>query len=254
MVFPVSNEKDDSILFRKTLDRHKVGGKAGTITNIPTTNFVILADFLYVQPLSDTPMRILSTSVQDSFTGTGIRQVYFTYFTQSWVKKTVVINMNGTTPVLTPTDVFRIEELKAKYVGSFGFAVGTVNITSLDGANIYARISPGRNFFERCLHYVERRFSSHMMEIKLNSFLKEKVTFRMFRSEEDENGNLVNIGQDSAVLQTQELNNIYMTPVIVFNPNGIRTSIGIAVKADAAGQSAAGAFRFIDLQEIPDGV
>lgn len=250
MVFPVSEEKDDSILLRKTIDKHTVGGKAGTINNIPSNQFVILADFLYAQPISNTSMRLISTSVEDSFTGTGIRQVWFIYFTQSWIKKTIVINTNGTTPVLIPTDVFRIETVKAKYIGSFGFAVGTIGITSLDGVNTYARISPGKNFFERCLHYVEKGFSSHMMEIKLNSFLKEKVTFRMFRSEEDESGNLVNIGQDSAVLSGQELTNIYMTPIIVFNPHGIRTSIGIAVKGDAPGQSASGAFRFVDLSEM----
>lgn len=254
MVFPISEEKDNSILFRKTIDRHMVGGKAGFITNVPTNAFVILSDMIYVQPLSETQMRIQSTSTQDSNTGTGIRQLYFIYFNQLWIKKTIIIDLNGTTPVLTPSDVFRIETIKAKIVGSFGFAVGTISVTSISGVDIYARILPGRNFFERCLHYVQKGYSSHMMEIKLNSFTADRVTFRMFRSEEDESGNLVNIGQDTAVIKNQEVNNIYMTPIIVFNPNGIRTSIGIAVKGDTAGGIASGAFRFIDLQEIPDGV
>lgn len=87
-------------------------------------------------------MSIVSTSVEDSPTGTGARSVVMEYLDGDLNYSYEVISMNGTTPVLTnATDVRFINGFHMATFGSAREAVGTINVTN--GGITYARITAG---------------------------------------------------------------------------------------------------------------
>lgn len=126
---------------------------------ISTTSYVLLSNATVTQPSANTAMKIVSTSANDSSTGTGANQVTVEYLPFAWAteKKSEVISMNGLTAVaLRNTDVFRIEAMYINKIGGSGSgADGTITLVdNATGLIKYAQIDSGSAIFERCIHYV----------------------------------------------------------------------------------------------------
>ncbi len=107
----------------------------------------------FVNIAAQAGLEILSSSANDiDTTGTGIRTVTLYYLDNTFAEKTEVIAMNGTGVVATvATDIYRVQSLRAKTVGSTGAAVGTITLRNLADTPIYATIEPlntrSRNIF-----------------------------------------------------------------------------------------------------------
>lgn len=124
---------------------------------ISTGTLKILSNNLNIaQPAAGIQMSIVSTSAQDSSTGTGIGKVLLQYWDSNWNFIQEVLTLNGLTAVNTVgTDIFRIEELYRISAGTGLTAQGTVTMSDVPvSGNIYAQIDINRGMFERCLHYV----------------------------------------------------------------------------------------------------
>jgi hypothetical protein len=103
----------------------------------------------YVFPATPQQMELVSSSVEDdpdkgsSVAGSGIHTVTLYYLDSNYEEKTEDIVLDGTTEVTTvATNILRVNKLKAKVVGSSGFAIGTIAIRNLSNSPIYSTIDP----------------------------------------------------------------------------------------------------------------
>jgi|WetSurSiteA1Bulk_404760.scaffolds.fasta_scaffold01970_1 hypothetical protein len=105
---------------------------------------------LYVFPTVAQQMELVSSSAEDdpdkggAVAGTGIHTVTIYYLNNLYEAKTEDINLNGTGVVTTvATDIFRVNRIKAKVVGSSGVAVGTILLRHLSDSPVYSSIDIG---------------------------------------------------------------------------------------------------------------
>jgi hypothetical protein len=104
----------------------------------------------YTFPAAAQQMELVSTSVEDdpdkgsSVAGTGIHTVTLYYLDNTYAAATEDINLNGTAAVTTTaTNILRVNAIKAKVVGTYGSAAGTISIRNLSDSPVYAAIDPG---------------------------------------------------------------------------------------------------------------
>ncbi len=226
------------------LKDHIVGSRIGSRNNVPSTDFIILTNIDVVQPTANTAMIIVSSNTGDSASGTGIQQITIDYFNQSWIKKSETVILNGITQITTAnTDIFRIDRIHANKVGVNANADGTITFKSPDNTLLYAQLDAGTAIFERAIVYVPTGYMCIISDVKIGSYSGETI-FRIFMTEEDANGNLVPIGQDSAELSSTIISQAFKLPIVVKNPNGKRIAMGIAVKSRQGTPAVTGSFRF----------
>lgn len=110
---------------------------------------------LYVFPAAGIRMQIVSTSANDAAAGTGIRTVRLYYLDASFVEHEEIITLNGLTPVLTnAANIYRVNKLHAKTVGSGAIAAGAISLQAVGGAVTYSLIPASRNFARQAIYTV----------------------------------------------------------------------------------------------------
>lgn len=100
----------------------------------------------YIFPATAQQMELVSTSAADdgSPLGTGIGVVTLYYLKTDGTAATEDITLNGTGVVTTvATDIFRVNSLKAKTVGTGRSAAGVISIRNLANTPIYSQIEVG---------------------------------------------------------------------------------------------------------------
>jgi hypothetical protein len=114
----------------------------------------------YVWPTAEMQMELVSTSVEDdpmvgATPGTGVRTVTIIYLDDTFAEKTEDIDLNGTGVVTTvATDIYRVNRIEAKTVGSTGAAVGTISLRHLSDSPIYTSITPGNTRTRKAMYTV----------------------------------------------------------------------------------------------------
>lgn len=110
---------------------------------------------LWIAPTSAMQMEILSSSANDTSTGSGARTVEIFYLDGSLVENVEIVTLNGTTPVsTTATDIFRVNTFRVKTVGATGYNEGNIDIRHLSDTPIYSRIATGINRALTCVYTV----------------------------------------------------------------------------------------------------
>jgi len=117
------------------------------------TEDIWLGSAPYVFPSSAQQMQLVSTSTQDSTSGTGARTVTVFYLDQNYIERTEIVAMNGTSAVLTVAlNILRVNEFMTKTVGSSNATVGQITISAIGGSPNFRYIFPGFNR-SRGAHY-----------------------------------------------------------------------------------------------------
>ena len=95
-------------------------------------------------PASAMQMEIISTNANDASGGTGVGNVTIGYLNATGVANTVDVAMNGTTEVLTSvSDIFRVQNFRAKTVGALGVAAGNISLRHTSNTPVYSMIAIG---------------------------------------------------------------------------------------------------------------
>lgn len=104
-------------------------------------------------PTSAIQMSLVSTSAQDTVTGTGVQKVNVHGLNAAWEEIEEVVDLAGSTPVVTVNSYLRINDMHSQQVGSTGVAQGTITLKD-DATKLieYDRISSGGNRALQC-HY-----------------------------------------------------------------------------------------------------
>jgi len=127
----------------------------GVLTTAGATNQAITpSGQCNIPAVAGVQMSFVSTSIQDSAAGTGIRTLLMSYLDAGLNSKSEIIALDGTTPVLSvATDVRFIQTLMVVTAGNTsGVAAG--NIISSDAAVNYGQISTGSRLQESAYRMV----------------------------------------------------------------------------------------------------
>jgi hypothetical protein len=109
-----------------------------------------------------TPMRmqVVSSSSNDSPSGSGVRQVDIHYLDNNYAQQTELIALNGTTPANTiATNILRINNFHVIDAGSSKCSAGNIDIKNLAGTETYSRISASRNASLQAIWTVPDRYA-----------------------------------------------------------------------------------------------
>lgn len=80
------------------------------------------------------PMELVSSSASDAAAGAGARTVSVAYLDSLYVAKTVILTLNGTTPVALPENIMRINGMVVVTSGTFGGTnLGNLSIRAAGG-------------------------------------------------------------------------------------------------------------------------
>lgn len=215
----------------------------GSSASIGTGAYVILSNCVAVQPSSGVQMEVVSTSTDDTLLGSGAQKVEIEYFTETpWEKFTEVVEMDGQTAVDTDaTDIYRINKFR---VVKGNPAAGTITLKSTDAATLYAQIDQYETFFERAIQYIESGQQAVITDIIVGCSTNGGVTWRLFKSDEDEDtGDVVTRGRMSVTVADDALHLPMKLPLKLSNPNGKRLAFGLAVQGILANQTGTGTIR-----------
>jgi len=111
----------------------------------------------YTFPDAEMQMEVVSSSEDDTDGGGGVQSVYINYLDDEFVEKSEIITLAGTTPVATSaSDIYRIQNFRAKTVGTTGLAVGNIDIRNTADTPIYGRIPATENRAKTCVWTVPK--------------------------------------------------------------------------------------------------
>lgn len=127
-------------------------------------------------PTSAQTISIVSTSVEDDLTGTGVREVQIEYLDASFNTQVVEVEMDGTSAVQVATDFFRLQDVRALKVGSTGAAVGA--ITVYYGVNTIATISAGQNEARSCLFTIPAGYTGYVVGASISASKGGDLSFQ----------------------------------------------------------------------------
>lgn len=223
---------------------HEKDAAIGRNDSLGTGPFQILSNPTVNQPANEMQMEIVSTSVNDTAIGTGAQQVTLEFFNKEWEWATETITLNGTTVVNTvATDIYRIDKM---YTNKGNIAAGTITLKDTGAVALYGQINQYQTFMERAIHYVKKGYTCVVTDIVLGCTTNGGVIWRLFRSMEDPDGNIVTRGRMSIETADSTIAHPYNIPVSLHNPNGKRMAVGLAATARNANQQATCSLRYYD--------
>lgn len=125
---------------------------------------------LYPWMTGATSLEIVSSSIQDSPSGTGISRVSLTLLDINYVQTIVNVTLNGTTPVTIPGTWFRVNAARSIAKGSGApafraFNAGTITIRDAGGGTSRCIIQANKSIARQAIFTVPLGFTA-----QLNSF------------------------------------------------------------------------------------
>lgn len=123
----------------------KIGFRSASTSGVEVTIAPFLSTTDYIWPATPQHMHVLSSSTNDAAAGTGARTITLYYLDGSYVEKSEVVTMNGTNVVETvASDIFRIQNIRVRTVGSLNATAGAISIQNHAGTTTHGYISAGR--------------------------------------------------------------------------------------------------------------
>lgn len=130
---------------------------------------------LYPWMTGATSLEVVSSSTQDSATGTGVSAISLTLLDVNYVASNVTVSLDGTTPVAISGSWFRINGAITTTKGSGAaatrvFNVGTITIRDAGGGTTRAIISAGKGITRQAVFTVEAGYTLQVLShyISLN--------------------------------------------------------------------------------------
>ena len=125
----------------------------------------------YVFPAAEIAVEIISSSVNDvAATGTGARTVVMGYLDDTYTLKKHTFNLNGTTAVAGPTDLFRLNMLYVATAGSGGKTAGNISVRLVGGAaTVYGYIAIGHTTNRSSVFTVPLGYTVYIQDVIFTS-------------------------------------------------------------------------------------
>lgn|SRR5574343_14919 len=96
-------------------------------------------------PTGGTACRVVSSSVNDTGVGTGAQTVEIFYLDSNYDEYSVIITLNGTTPVSLTQSITRVNSFHVMSVGTLNAAAGNISLQNSAGTITYGYIQANEN-------------------------------------------------------------------------------------------------------------
>jgi hypothetical protein len=113
-------------------------------------------------------LSIVSTSTDDASGGTGTQSLVVYGIDANRQSQTVVVVMDGTTPVVTTETWLGVNRVATALAGSAGINVGTITATATTDATTQAQMPPGEGTTQQCIFFTQ---DSHVALIESLRFI-----------------------------------------------------------------------------------
>jgi hypothetical protein len=218
-------ETYDAITTRPTDFHHEVAAskrqgyttwnKWGYNNDVDTGGQEVIASWggTYTPPTTATTLSIVSTSANDiTSTGTGLRSVVIYGIDANRLSQIEVVQMNGTTPVITTSTWLGINRVAPYLCGTSKNNEGTINITAVTGGATLSQMPLGESVSQQCIFHVQANHTFlatwiHVDVLRIGGGSDPVVTIRGFVYSPVANANIqVFKGKiDTAINNTIEL-------------------------------------------------
>lgn len=122
-------------------------------------------------------MNVVSTSVNDTAAGTGVRMVNVVGINSSNVRDSENVILSGTTLVSTVKSYKYIDSFNATAVGTYGGgAVGTISLST--GGTTYAQIAVGQTLWRGAKFFTDKNQLAFIHQLSVSSY-KVAVSFQL---------------------------------------------------------------------------
>jgi hypothetical protein len=158
--------------------------KFGYNTDVDTASAEIIAEFggTFNPMTTARTLSFVSTSSSDTLAGTGARQLVVYGVDQNRDAQTVVVDMNGTTPVVTTSQWLGVNRVAIYTSGSASSNVGKITATATTDLTIQATMPTGEGTSQQALYFTPRNTQALVRQLFLAaerlSGSSPKVIFR----------------------------------------------------------------------------
>lgn len=136
---------------------HVLWNKFGFNTDVDTATPEVVASWggSYTPPTTARTLSVVSTSTADSSAGTGARNIVIYGIGANRKSQTVVVTMNGTTPVVTTETWLGVNRIAIGLSGSGQVNAGTITATATTDATIQGQVPAGAGTSQQCIFHVQ---------------------------------------------------------------------------------------------------
>lgn len=129
---------------------------------------------MYVWPTAASVVTVSSTSANDTAAGTGAQTVFISGLASDYSEVFEAVSMNGTTPVTTTQQFYRINVIYVVSAGSTGtnagiIYVGTGTVTAGKPANVWNLAQAGNGLSHSCIFTVPKGKSAHLTFLQIGT-------------------------------------------------------------------------------------
>lgn len=114
-------------------------------------------------------LSIVSTSVNDTSAGTGAQSLVIYGIDANWKAQTVVVTLNGTTPVVTAETWLGVNRIAVYLAGSSDTNEGEITATAVTEGTIQGRIGVGEGVTQQAIFFVQKDHQALMDWLYLTS-------------------------------------------------------------------------------------
>lgn len=209
------------LISRGYLDNHSSWAKIGYLAALTTPATITPQGGLYSFLGTGTKLTAVSTSTNDSATGSGVRTLTLYYLDYDFAEKSTTIALDGTTPVnTTPADIYRINNIRAATAGATYQATGGIHL--ITGAGTYGYISTGHTRQRQAVYTVpadKTLYITSCYAMAVNTTANKYALLTMRANYDDKAGTRLVPGfympYGKILLESDHISCIYDSPMVV---------------------------------------
>jgi hypothetical protein len=107
-------------------------------------------------------LSIVSTSANDTSAGTGAQSIVIYGVDANWKSQTVVVTLNGLTPVVTAEEWMGVNRIAIYLAGSGGVNAGTITATATTDLTVQCQIPVGVGASQQAIYFVQENHQALM--------------------------------------------------------------------------------------------
>lgn len=197
-------------------------------------------------------LSIVSTSTNDTNSaGTGCRQIVIVGVDANRDEQTEIVNMNGTTPVVTSTTWFGINRMTTYLAGTGLVNAGTITATAVTGSTIQATMPSGEGVTQQCIFFTHQKTKALADWLLVNTLkqaggVNPVVTIKGWVYSAVSNGKyeVFRLGVDTSVENTVELAPSHSFVI------GEKSCFWLEITTDKNATQVSGRFSLIEIHDV----
>lgn len=144
--------------------------RVGFLTDLGTAAYEMIDEGYSTFVNTAQNLRVVSTSADDAVSATGVRTVLVGGIDSSNSRYFELVNLNGTTPVITTNQYTQLDIINSTAVGIGGFSAGTISVTNTAGTTTFGAIAAGENAWRSGRVFTDQNAAGYLFAWTVGSY------------------------------------------------------------------------------------